>query len=132
MEVKSEISRIKTSKATGHDPKSPKLLKDSVEVVAESLTNIFKKSIEKGMFPDDFKIACISPIHKGDSKLECCNYRPISIISVVVKNLKSLSPGNSSDIYNLTICCRTVKLALGKKVRLRTTSLLNNTNKWYI
>ena len=36
VEVKSEISRIKTSKATGHDRISPKLLKDSVEVVAES------------------------------------------------------------------------------------------------
>jgi hypothetical protein len=34
-------------------------------VVAESLTNIFNKSIEKGVFTDDLKIACISPIHKG-------------------------------------------------------------------
>ncbi|CAB4022521.1 Hypothetical predicted protein [Paramuricea clavata] len=65
VEVKSEISRIKTSKATGHDRISPKLLKDSVEIIAESLTNIFNKSIEKGVFPDDLKIACISPIHKG-------------------------------------------------------------------
>ncbi len=64
-EVKSEISRTKTSKATAQDRISPKLLEDSVEVVAESLTNIFNKSIEKGMFPDNFKIAYISPIHKG-------------------------------------------------------------------
>ena len=62
VEIKTEISRIKTSKATGHNRISLKLLKDSVEVVAESLTNIFNKSIEKGMFPDDFKIAYISPI----------------------------------------------------------------------
>ena len=57
VEIKSEISRIKTSKATGHDRISPKPLKDSVEVVAEFLTTIFNKSIEKGVFPDDLKIA---------------------------------------------------------------------------
>ncbi|CAB4014726.1 Hypothetical predicted protein [Paramuricea clavata] len=85
LDVTSEILRIKTSKDTGHNRISPKLLKDSVEVIANSLTNIFNKSIEKGIFPDDFKIACISPIHKGDSKLECSNYRPISITSVVAK-----------------------------------------------
>ena len=73
VDVKSEILKIKTSKATGLHRIPPKLLKDSVEVIAESLSKIFNKSIEFGIFPDDFKTACISPIHKGDSKLECSN-----------------------------------------------------------
>ena len=64
LNVKSEILKIKTSKVTGPDRISPKLLKDSVGVITESLTNIFNKSIEFGIFPDDFKTACISPIQR--------------------------------------------------------------------
>jgi hypothetical protein len=130
-EVKSEISRIKTSKATGHVRISPKLLKDSVEVVAESLTNIFNKSIEKGVFPDDLKIACISPIHKGDSKLECCNYRPISIISVVAKVFEKLISRQLNGYLESNHLLSDSQAGFRKKSST-TTSLLNNTNKWYI
>ena len=131
VEVKSEISRIKTSKATGHDRISPKLLKDSMEVVAESLTNIFNKSIEKGVFPDDLKIACISPIHKGDSKLKCCNYRPISIISVVAKVFEKLISRQLNGYLESNHLLSDSQAGFRKKSST-TTSLLNNTNKWYI
>ena len=67
----------KTSKATGHDRISPKLLKDCADIVAESLKVIFNKSIEMGVFPDDFKVACVSPIHKSGSKSESSNYRDL-------------------------------------------------------
>ena len=43
-----------------------------------------------GIFPDDFKIAIISPIHKSDSKLICENYRPISVLSCVAKIFEKL------------------------------------------
>ena len=49
--VKNVILKINTSKATGHDRISPKLLKDSADIIAESLTVIFNKSIETGIFP---------------------------------------------------------------------------------
>jgi len=65
LNVRSEMLKIKASKATEPDRISPKLSKDSVETIAESLTNIFNKFIEFGIFPDDFKAACISPIDKG-------------------------------------------------------------------
>ena len=131
MEIKSEISRIKTSKATGHDRISPKLLKDSVELIAESLTNIFNKSIEKGVFPNDLKIACISPIHKGNSKLECCNYRPTSIISVVAKVFEKLISRQLNGYLESNHLLSDSQAGFMKKSST-TTSLLNNTNKWYI
>ena len=130
VEVKSEITSIKASNATGHDRISSKLLKDSVEVVAESFTNIFNKSIEKGVFPDDLKIACISPIHKGDSKLDCCNYRPMSIISVVAKVFEKLI---SRQLNGYLESNHLLSDTLGfRKKSSTTTSLLKNTNKWYI
>ena len=131
MKVKSEISRIKTSKATGHDRIPPKLLKDSVEVVAESLTNIFNKSIEKGVFPDGLKTTYISPIHKGDNKLDCCNYRPISIISVVAKVFEKRISRQLNGYLESNHLLSDSQAGFRKKSST-TTSLLNNTNKWCI
>ena len=90
-----------------------------MEVVAKSLTNIFNKSIEKDVFPDDLKIACISPIHKGDSKLDCCNYRPISIISVVAKVFEKLISRQLNGYLESNHLLSHSQAALGKRVRLQ-------------
>ncbi len=65
------LSTIKTSKSAGHDRIPGKLLRDAADVVAPSLTAIFNASINTGIFPEDFKIAVISPIHKAGSKTNC-------------------------------------------------------------
>ncbi|CAB4000479.1 Hypothetical predicted protein, partial [Paramuricea clavata] len=67
-DVSKLLYTIKTTKVTGHDRISAKLLKDSADVIAKSLTTIFKKSILSGSFPDDMKIAIVSPIYKSDCK----------------------------------------------------------------
>ncbi len=123
--------KINTSKATGHDRISPKLLKDSADIIAESLTVIFNKSMETGIFPDDLKVACISPIYKGESKTECSNYRPISVISVVAKVFEKLVSGQLMEYletYQLLSECQ----AGFRKRSSTVTSLLTNTNQWYI
>ncbi len=129
--VKNVILKINTSKATGHDRISPKLLKDSADIIAESLTVIFNKSIETGIFPDDLKVACISPIYKGENKTECSNYRPISVISVVAKVFEKLVSGQLMEYletYQLLSECQ----AGFRKRSSTVTSLLTNTNQWYI
>ena len=67
-DVSKLLYTIKTTKATGHDRISAKLLKDSADVIAKSLTTIFNKSILSGSFPDDMKIEIVSPIYKSDCK----------------------------------------------------------------
>ena len=42
-------------------------------------------SIQKGVLPDTWKIACVIPIHKKDDKLCVSNYRPISLTSIGCK-----------------------------------------------
>ena len=69
---------------------SPKLLKDSTNIIADSLTVIFNNSMETGNFPHHLKVACISPIHKGENKTDFSNYRPVSVISVVAKVFEKL------------------------------------------
>ena len=54
-------------------------------VISDSLCNLFNCSIATGVFPDDWKIAKVKPLHKGDAKDLLNNYRPISVLSAVSK-----------------------------------------------
>ena len=125
------LSMTKTSKATGHDRISPKLLKYCADIVPESLTIIFNKSIEMGVFPDDFKVACVSPIHKSGSKSESSNYRPISVLTIISKTFEKLIS------KQLTVYLESNKLLSEYQAEFRKksstqTSLLHITNKWYM
>ena len=42
------------------------------------------------IFPEKLKVAKVIPAHKKDSKLECSNYRPISLLSSNDKIIKKL------------------------------------------
>ena len=131
IEVKNVILKLNTSKSTGYDRISPKLLKDSAEIIAESLTVIFNKPIETGIFPDDLKMSCMSPIHKGESKTECNNYRPISVIPVVAKVFEKLVSGQFMEYLESNQLLSESQAGFRKRSSA-VTSLLSNTNQWYI
>ena len=46
------------------------LLRDTIDVIAEPLANIFNLSLRTAIFPDDWKLAKISPIFKNGIKNE--------------------------------------------------------------
>ena len=125
------LCTIKLSKATGHDKISPKLLEDSVGVIAPTLTKIFNQSITTSIFPEDSKVAIYSPLHKTGSKLECNDYRPISVLSAVTKLFEKLI-SNQAYIYLETNGIPTQQQAGFRKNQWTETSLLNITNKWLI
>ena len=56
--------------------------------LCERLQYLFNLSIEKGIFPDDLKIAKVTPIYKADDKSDLTNYRPISVLSCFSKILE--------------------------------------------
>ena len=55
----------------------------------ENFTTIFASvlnaSMREGVFPDQLKFAKVCPIHKGGSKTEVSNYRPISLLPTFSK-----------------------------------------------
>ena len=53
-----------------------------------SLTNIINYSIKTGIFPDQWKLARVSPIFKSGAQTDVGNYRPISILPVLSKILE--------------------------------------------
>ena len=84
-----------------------------------------------GIFPDDQKIAIISPIHKSGCKTKCNNYRPISVLSAVTKLFEKLL-SNQLSVYLETNGLLTPQQAGFRKNNSTEMSLLNNTNKWLI
>ena len=41
--------------------------------------------MNEGFFPHAEKIACITPAFKNEDRLDCTNYRPISVLNVFSK-----------------------------------------------
>ena len=51
---------------------------------------MFNLSIEKGVFPDDLKIARVTPIYEGEDSRDVSNYRPISVLPCFSKILECI------------------------------------------
>ena len=57
----------------------------AASILLPPITQIFNKSLFKGIYPNDWKMAKVLPIFKNGKKYHLSNYRPISIISSVAK-----------------------------------------------
>ena len=128
-EVLSALNQLNLRKSPGLDGISVKLLKDTSDVIAQPLANIFNLSLQTGIFPDDWKIAKISPVFEEGNKIDCGNYRPISVISVVAKLFEGL-------VYNqLRTFISDNNILVEQQSGFRSqhsteTALLGSTNKW--
>jgi len=74
------------------DPLPTRLLKDSVEILAPFLVELFNRSIMQGIVPTAFKSAYITPLLKKPDldSADVKSYRPISNLSVLSKLLERL------------------------------------------
>ena len=77
-----------------------KLLKMAASIVAPSLTAIFPKSILTGIYPTEWKTARVTPVSKKGVKLDISNYRPISVIPVVLKVFEKIVYGQLYQYLN--------------------------------
>ena len=56
------------------------MLKDSIDIIATVLRNIFNLSIMTSSFPDELKILKVVAVHKVSDKDNPNNYRPIAFL----------------------------------------------------
>ena len=81
---------LKINKSPGYDDISFNVLKKCFSGLCEPLKYLFNLPIEKGIFPDDLKIAKVTPIYKADDKSNLSNYRPTSVLSCFSKILERI------------------------------------------
>ena len=84
------LQNLNSKKATGPDKIPAKLLKLAGNIISPSLTKIFNCSLSSGIFPEDWKVARVSPVYKAGTKSDPNNYRPISVVPIVAKIFEKL------------------------------------------
>ena len=70
------------------------MLKLCPSEVALPLSLIFKKCIESGVFPTEWKRANVQPVHKKNSCQTESNYRPISLLPICSKIFEKITFDN--------------------------------------
>ena len=83
--VRKALKAIDISKSAGPDGVPGIVLKNCAMELAPVLTRLFNMSLKSGVFPDEWKLAHVTPIHKKGDKSNSDNYRPISVTSTVSK-----------------------------------------------
>ena len=67
-EVFSVLRKLDICKSAGVDALGPRILKLAAPVIAKPITHLINISINEGIFPDDLKMAKITPIYKKGEK----------------------------------------------------------------
>ena len=118
------------NKASGLDKLPVKLVKIAAPYITKSLTAIFNRSISTGIFPCDWKVAKVTPIHKDGDKSDMDNYRPISVISIIAKIMEKLV---HSQLYSYLerFDILTSSQHGFRPLHSTVTALLKLTNQWY-
>ena len=99
-EVANSIKDLKTNKAPGYDHISPKMIKWLAEEIAPLIAKVFNKYLEHGKYPDTFKIAKVTALHKAGDTKNCENYRPISVLPQLNQIFEKLIHSHLTDFFN--------------------------------
>ena len=84
-EVQQIINQMKKKQSRGVDELSSQLLKVIGNEICKSLTLIINQLIETEIYPENFKIAKTTPIHKKGDKNVISNYRLVSLLPTLAK-----------------------------------------------
>ena len=79
---------IGKKKLVGPDRVSGEILKLGGEAMTPFLARLLEITMNNGTLSGDWKKATVIPIHKGDDRSLVTNYRPVSLTSVVCKQME--------------------------------------------
>ena len=84
-EVCNVLCKLNPSKSPGPDDVTTRLLKELALELAGPLTCLFNRSLASGQFPEKWKDANLTPVHKSGAKNSVNNYRGIAVVSKVLE-----------------------------------------------
>ena len=89
-EFQNAFFSLKANKSPGVDGISYDIVKTCFDSVSSPLKHIFQLSLKNGIFPENLKIARVTPIFKAGEKSLLTNYRPISVLPCFSKILERI------------------------------------------
>ena len=128
------IDKISSNKASG-DGLSVRVLKKIAPVFANPLCKLLNLSVSTNSFPNQWKIAKVTPLHKGGARNDINNYRPISVLPILSKILEkhvasslSVFLRDNNLLYELQLAFRSGHSAETALIRLTDQILKNMDN----
>ena len=94
------MGEFSCNSAAGPDGFPAKLLKECRVSLSHPIYLIWRKSMTQGVVPASCKVANIIPIHKGKSRSEAKNYRPVALTSLLVKTFEKVIRQKLVDYFN--------------------------------
>ena len=84
-DIEDQLRKLNIKKATTFKNIPTKLLKENVDVCGPVLLKLINNALSNNEFPDELKLADVTPIFKNGDSTNVKNYRPISILPTTSK-----------------------------------------------
>ena len=94
-----EINKVKTNKATQSTDILTKLIKENSDIFGDFIFGNYNKCVSYSIFPNSFKNAIITPVHKKGAKTSKDDYRPVRILSNISKIYERLKFKQLSEYF---------------------------------
>ena len=114
----------------GPDKVPTAIVKEVGDLASKPLSMIFNSSLEKGVFPDFWRLTRVTPIFKSSAKKHVNNYRPIWVISIFASLLERIVYDQIFD-FLLENNVITKNQSAFRKLYSTTTSLICSIDHWY-
>ena len=99
-EVENQMHKLNTKKATTFKNIPPKILKDNADIVCPILLDLVNASFKNNTFPNELKVADVTPVFKKEDATDVKNYRPVSILPVNSKIFERLMQTQIADFMH--------------------------------
>ena len=84
-DITDAIMSLHSTSSPGPDGMPVIMLKECRTILAPAIHHLWRHSLDTGVIPKELKSGIITPIHKGGSRGEPANYRPVVLTSFITK-----------------------------------------------
>ena len=84
------IDRLNDQSASGPDGIPARVIKEMKDEITKPLLLLFRKSMDDGEIPDEWRDAEVTPIFKKGTKADPANYRPVSLTVIIGKLMERI------------------------------------------